>query len=204
MKTEVIKIDPLSPAEEIVKKAARIIRAGGLVVFPTETVYGLGGDGSSPEVVRRIYRIKARGRDKPLARLIGERGELDSIIWKSGHRKLAEKFWPGPLTLIVKWADGSRRGIRFPDHILTRRLIRESAVPLVATSANLSGEPAVTGGGEAREKFSGKVDLVLDGGKTGGKASTVLDLTVFPEKILRFGPISKEELEECLGHPIID
>jgi len=202
LKTEIIKTDPLHPEKEIIRKAARLLRSGELVIFPTETVYGLGADGSSPEALEKIFRIKGRPRDKPLTRLIGDWSELKSVIWQSGHLALAKRFWPGPLTLIVELSDGSRCGIRFPDHALTRGLIRESAVSLVATSANVSGRPAAFTAVEAGEQFFGRVALIIDGGPAPGTSSTVLDLTTFPEELLRSGMITGEQIESCLGHAI--
>ena len=200
MKTSFLQIDPFAPDDRLIGYVARMIRAGKVVIFPTETVYGLGGDGGNPEVVKRIYRIKGRGGDKPLARLVGGWEELKGIEWGRGHRKLAELFWPGPLTLILRLADGSRQGIRFPDQPFLQEVIRRSGVLFVATSANLSGKPEAASGEEARRLFSGKVDLILDGGEVSGRPSTVCDLTVSPEKILREGPIPRAEIEKVLRH----
>lgn len=202
MKTKIITLDPAAPSEKTLNETVRVIRKGGVLIFPTETVYGLGGDGRQVDVVNRIYEIKGREKRKPLSRLIADWKEVEALLEKAEHRRLAERFWPGPLTLILKLPDGSRQGFRFPDHIFVQRMIRRSKVPIVATSANLSREPEVATGEEAREKFSGQVDLILDGGRVSGCPSTVLDLSVYPEEILRKGPVSKEDMEKYLGHKV--
>lgn len=195
MKTKVIVFDPAAPADGVTGEAVRAIRAGGLVVFPTETVYGLGGDGGRVEVVNRIYELKGRRWDKPLVRLIADLKEVENLFKKTAHRRLAETFWPGPLTLILEQPDGVRQGFRVPVCLFARKLAAECGVPLVATSANPSGGPEVVSGEEARRLFSGAVDLIVDGGTLAGTASTVLDLTVSPEKILRPGPITQKQIE---------
>ena len=202
MKTEIIRLDPAGSPDEAAEAAARVIGAGGVVVFPTETVYGLGGDGGRGEVRERICEIKGRERDKPLARLIADPREVEGLLRDAGHRRLVEKFWPGPLTLVLRGPDGTKQGFRLPDFPFIRKVIGECGCPLVATSANPSGGPEITGGEEARAEFAGLVDLIIDGGEVSGSASTVLDLTVRPEKILREGPVSREEIEEVLGREI--
>ncbi len=203
MKTEIITLDPASPSEEAVEAAARVIGAGGVVVFPTETVYGLGGDGGRAKVRERIYEIKGRERKKPLARLIADPREVEDLLEDAGHHRLVEKFWPGPLTLILRGPDGSKQGFRLPDLLLVRKLIEKCGCPLVATSANPSGGPEVTDGEGAREGFDGLVDLILDGGKISGSASTVLDLSSAPAKLLREGPVTREEIEGVLGRTVL-
>ncbi len=203
MKTEVITLDPASPSREAVETAARVIGAGGVVVFPTETVYGLGGDGGRAKVRDRIYEIKGRKRNKPLARLIADPREVEGLLEDAGHRRLVEKFWPGPLTLILREPDGTKQGFRLPDLLLIRKVIEECGCPLVATSANPSGGPELTDGEGAREGFIGLVDLILDGGEVSGTASTVLDLSVSPAKLLREGPVTREEIEATLGRAVL-
>ena len=202
MSATVLQINPASPDPEIIKTAAAILRRGGIAIFPTDTVYGIGGDGRRKEVIRRICKIKGRPAKKPLARLISAPEEGRRWLKRPEHRKLAERFWPGPLTLIILLPGGPRRGFRCPEQPLIRNLIELSGIELAATSANLSGRREVMSGEEARQIFSERVDLILDGGIISGPPSTVLDLTVFPAKILRAGPISRPEIEECLGYAI--
>ncbi|MDP8213794.1 MAG: L-threonylcarbamoyladenylate synthase [Candidatus Euphemobacter frigidus] len=202
MRTQIIKLNAPGWRSEVLAEAARVVRGGGVIVFPTDTVYGLGGDGNRREVVERIYEIKKRRADKPLIRLIASLDEVESCLRNPDHRRVAEKFWPGPLTLILTLSDGSRRGFRFPGHDFLCRLIGEIGVEMVATSANPSGHSEITDGTVARRDFSGKVDLIIDGGEVSGRPSTVLDLTVSPERILREGPITREQIEACLGHRI--
>jgi L-threonylcarbamoyladenylate synthase len=204
MRTLSIRIDPHAPDSGVIARAAEAVKKGGVIVFPTETVYGLGGDAGRPEAVRRIYRIKGRPEEKPLVRLVADWEEMEEVRWDKEHRKLAQRFWPGPLTLILPFAGGGTQGFRFPDHDLTRRLVRAAGVPFAATSANRSGEAEAKSGEEAERIFFGEVDLILDAGEVRGQASTVLDLSVSPEKILRKGPISRKEIEKVLGHSIID
>ncbi len=202
MSATVLQIDTARPDPEIIKSAATILRRGGIAIFPTDTVYGIGGDGRREEVIRRICQIKGRPEDKPLVRLISSPEAVSEWLTRPEHRQLAERFWPGPLTLILLLPGGLRRGFRCPDQPLVRDLIKFSGIELAATSANLSGEPEAVSGEEACQIFSGKVDLILDGGRISGRPSTVLDLSVSPEKILRPGPVTRAEIEESLGYPI--
>ena len=183
--------------------AGRIIACGGVVVFPTETVYGIGGDGSNPIVVDKIYRIKKRSGDKPLVRLIASLDPVRHLLDGEGELRLLEEFWPGPLTVILRSPEGATRGYRLPGHEFVRRMIEKSGVELVATSANRSGEPAITRGAMARREFGGRVDLIIDGGKVMGRSSTVLDLAVSPPRILREGPVTWAEIEACLGYRVL-
>ncbi|MFH1039238.1 MAG: L-threonylcarbamoyladenylate synthase [PVC group bacterium] len=202
MNTRFIHLNHREKEPEALFEAGRILAEGGVILFPTETVYGLGGDGNNPAVVKRIYRIKKRSGNKPLVRLIADREKIRSLPAEEGQRRLLEEFWPGPLTVILRTPEGIHQGYRLPGHDFLRRLIEESGVALVATSANLSGEPAIIDGAAARRLFSGKVDLIIDGGEVAGAASTVLDLTASPERILREGPVTREEIEACLGHRV--
>ncbi|MCX6349757.1 MAG: L-threonylcarbamoyladenylate synthase [Candidatus Aureabacteria bacterium] len=201
--TLLLHVDPYSPDPGVIARAAEAVKKGGVIVFPTETVYGLGGDAGRPEAARRIYRIKGRPEEKPLVRLVADWEEMEEVRWDTEHRRLAEWFWPGPLTLILPLAGGGTQGFRFPDHDLTRRLVRAAGVPFAATSANRSGEAEVKNGEEAERIFFGEVDLILDAGEVGGQASTVLDLSVSPPRLLREGPISWKELEKVLGLRIL-
>ncbi len=201
--TLLLRIDPRAPDPDAVSPAAAAVKKGGIIVIPTETVYGLCGDGGRADVVKRIYAIKGRAENKPLTRLAADWGDLDEVGWRPEARRVAEKFWPGPLTLVLPLRDGGAQGFRFPDHALTRAIVREAQVRFVATSANRSGEPPAVDGEEAERIFGGVVDLILDGGKVGGAASTVLDLSVTPPRLLREGPVSRKELEKAWGRAIL-
>ncbi len=201
--TLLLPIDPSAADPAVIARAADAVRKGGVIVFPTETVYGLGGDGGRPEVVRRLFAIKGRAEEKPLARLAADWNDLAEVDWREETRRLAEKFWPGPLTLILPLRDGRAQGFRFPDHALTRAIVRGSGVPFVATSANRSGESEARSGEDVRRLFSGRVDAILDAGEIRGRASTVLDLTISPPRLLREGPVSRKELEKAWGGAIL-
>lgn len=201
--TLLLRIDPSAPDPAVVARAAAAVRKGGIIILPTETVYGIGGDGGRAEVVRRIYAIKGRTETKPLVRLAADWADLDDVSWRPETRKIAGTFWPGPLTLILPLRDGRAQGFRFPDHAVTRSIVRAAGVPFVATSANRSGEAEVRSGEEAGKIFSGQVEMILDAGEIRGAASTVLDLTVSPPRLLREGPVSRKDLEKAWGRAIL-
>ena len=201
--TEHVDLSLSGWSQEILDTAVRVLAGGGVVLFPTETVYGLGGDGGNPAVVERIYRIKKRSGDKPLVRLIADQSEIRPMLTEDGQAGLLRKYWPGPLTVILRTPEGITRGYRIPGHEFIRRMIEESGVEMVATSANRSGEPAIMDGAAARREFGGRVDLIIDGGKVTGIASTVLDLSVSPPRILREGPVPRAEIEACLGYRVL-
>ena len=183
-------------------ETTRVLVGGGVVLFPTETVYGLGGDGANPSVVEKIYRIKNRSGDKPLVRLLADQAEISQMLTEDGQAVLLRKYWPGPLTVILRRPGGATCGYRIPGHHFVRRMIEESGVEMVATSANQSGEPAITDAVVACREFGGRVDLIIDGGRVSGSASTVLNLSVSPPRILREGPVTRSEIEACLGYKV--
>jgi len=192
---------------EALVEAARILAAGGVIAFPTDTVYGLACDLFNEEAVDRIYRIKARPVYLPLIAMLAEAEQwprVASALPESARRFMA-RFWPGPLTIILPAREdipavvrggGTTIGMRIPDHAVARELLRLAARPLATTSANLSGRPAACTAEEAAEQLGDAVDLILDAGPCpGGQASTVVDCTVEPPKILREGPITAEMLK---------
>jgi L-threonylcarbamoyladenylate synthase len=208
MACQLIKIHSQKPEKEILQKAAKIIREGGLVAFPTETVYGLGANALDKKAVRKIFEVKRRPLDNPVIVHIAKIEDLD-LLSKSipkEARILAEKFWPGPLTLVLFkkkivpdeiTAGGETVAIRMPKNKIALELIKTSGVPIAAPSANLAGKPSPTTAQHVFEDLGEKVDLILDGGKTKiGLESTVVDLTVKPPQILRPGGISFEELKK--------
>ena len=193
----------------LLNQAVQILRDGGVVAFPTDTVYGVGVDPSQPEAVRKLYRIKGRPEDKPIAILVGSIEDVARVAQTPSRTfsRLADRFWPGGLTLIVETrelppeitAGGSTVGVRMPDHPLTLELLRGFGGPIATTSANRSGQNPATSAEEVGAQLGDRVNLIVDGGDTITKvASTVLDLSVSPPKILRHGGISEELLMECL------
>ncbi len=195
MRTEIIPADQ----PDAITRALGVLRRGGLVVFPTDTVYGLGASAFMPESIERLFVVKGRDNAKAIAILLGETTQLDLVANDIGDsaRRLAAHFWPGPLTLVVPSRPGLPEvlsplptiGIRIPDHPLALTLLRRAG-PLATTSANLSGQPSPVTAEEAAEQLRGRVRLILDGGRTpGGIPSTVVDCTTPEPVILRPGPL---------------
>jgi L-threonylcarbamoyladenylate synthase len=197
--------------EKHVRQAVSILKEGGVVAYPTDTVYGLGADAFNEEAVRRIYRVKQRPLDQPLSILIADKSDLVQIsdALPETARLLAERFWPGGLTLVLRklpsvphWitAGGSTVAVRIPDHPVTLDLIRSLGKPLIGTSANLSGLPSVTSAEEVRAQLGDAVDFILDGGIcSGGIESTVVDVTGKVTVILREGAVSRIAIAEIPG-----
>ncbi len=202
MKGKIIKIDPRNPEEDKISEAASVIRGGGLVIFPTDTVYGLGADARNKEAVGKVYQVKKRPQNKPLIIQVGDVGQIHSLVAAVPRQAsvLIEKFWPGALTLVFKRKDSSQTvALRMPDNRIALSLMKRAEAPLTSPSANLSGKPSPSRIEEIDEELVRKVDLVIDGGKTKiGVASTILDLTTFPPKVLREGAIPTREIESLL------
>ncbi len=202
--------------EEALQGAGRIIKAGGLVAFPTETVYGLGGDALNPDSSRKIYAAKGRPSDNPLIVHISMFDDIYGITERVPEAavRLAEAFWPGPLTMILPKSDRvpsettgglDTVAVRFPSHPAARRLIKYSGGYVAAPSANLSGRPSPTMAKYVIEDMEGRVDAVVDGGEVGiGLESTIVDLTVEPPQILRPGYVTAEKLAGVLGQVDVD
>ena len=203
--------DPATP--EI---AAGIIRRGGLVAIPTETVYGLGANGLDEAAVASIFAAKGRPQDNPLILHVAEPKEMEKFchsIPESAYA-LADKFWPGPLTMVLPARDVvpkrttaglSTVAVRCPDNDATRAIIRLSGVPIAATSANLSGKPSTTTAEHVLHDHDGKIDAIVDGGPCRvGVESTIVDLTEERPRLLRPGGITPEQLLEVLGDLVID
>lgn len=190
------------------ERAREIIQRGGLIAFPTDTVYGIGASAFDQDAIEAIYLVKERSHLKAIPILIGDPGEIGRLaasIPPSAER-LIHHFWPGALTLVLpihpdlppNLSEGETIGIRVPDHLPARELLRATG-PLAATSANLSGQPSALTAQEVQHSLAGRLDLILDGGPApGGLASTVLDLTADPPRILREGPVSAAEIQEIL------
>ena len=199
-----------------IKEAARILREGGLVAFPTETVYGLGADGLNTEAAARIYEAKGRPSDNPLILHIARMEDLSGIVREIPKiaLRLAERFWPGPLTMIFPKAacvpEGTTGGlntvaVRMPKHPLALALIEAAGIPVAAPSANLSGRPSTTTAAHVREDMEGRIDSIVDGGAVGVELeSTIVDVTGEKPMMLRPGYITKEMLEEVVGEVLLD
>lgn len=197
--------------EQFLQQAVSILREGGVIAYPTDTVYGLGADAFNEKASTRIFRIKQRPLTRPFPLLIADESELVGLTTGISEiaQRLVKQFWPGGLTLVVQkssslpdWltAGGDTIAVRVPDHIITRTLIRELGKPLVGTSANLSGSPSVTSAQKVRLQLEGKVDFILDGGVCpGGVESTVIDLTKEIPIIIREGAISQDTIAKFLA-----
>ena len=204
MKTIVITNDDLSYAVEIIKR-------GGLVAVPTETVYGLAGNGLDAEAVAKIYEVKGRPAIKPLSLLVPDLSVAETVCAEipGPARKLAEKYWPGPLTIVlprrenvpdIVTAGGATIGVRCPDHAKTLEFLRLVGVPAAAPSANISDMPSPKSAEEVLAYFDGKIDCVIDGGVcTLGVESTIVSLVGETYKILRQGALPEEEIRKTLG-----
>ena len=191
--------------------AAEIICAGGLVAVPTETVYGLAGNGMDEKAVEKIYEVKGRPAIKPLSLMVASPEEIGryAVDVPEAAKALAEKFWPGPLTIVLKAnpdipeivrAGGDTIGLRCPDHALTLKALREAGVPFAAPSANLSGAPSPKTAGDVLKVFDGVIDAVIDGGAcTLGRESTILDMSKKPYRVLRQGALPEESISDALA-----
>jgi tRNA threonylcarbamoyl adenosine modification protein (Sua5/YciO/YrdC/YwlC family) len=195
---KIVKVDPVSPREESLKQAAGVLAGGGLVIIPTETVYGIAADSSNQKTIERLYSIKQRPKDKPFSLHIDEKEKVELFAKDIpvAAYKLIEKFWPGPLTLILKSRNTGTIGIRLPDNTVARKVIALSRVNVVCPSANISGKPAPVNFQEAIQDLKDLVDFALDTGETaGGVESTIVDLTVSPLRVAREGAIKAAEIE---------
>ena len=191
--------------------SAEIIKNGGIVVFPTETVYGIGTNGLDKEAVERLYKIKERPLNKPISLLVSDYEMIEKVVKDINELeyKIMKKFFPGPLTIILNKKDivpdivtsrGSTVGIRMPEEEITRKLIEYAGVPIAAPSANISGKPSGIDLQEIIKEFGDKVDCYIDGGKSKiGIGSTIVKVENNTIKILREGSISKKEIEDLIN-----
>ena len=215
MKTEVIKIDPEHMNLEEIQRAGKLLAEGELVAFPTETVYGLGGAALQPEAAGKIYAAKGRPSDNPLIVHIPDVSALRRIVTEVPPQaeKLAEAFWPGPLTMIF-WKNDQvpcattggmdTVAVRMPNHPVALELIRQSGCLIAAPSANTSGRPSPTEAAHVAEDMDGRIPMILDGGSVDiGIESTIIDLTESVPMVLRPGYITPEMLSEVLGESVI-
>lgn len=202
--------------KNVLNQAGNILKSGGLVAFPTETVYGLGADALNEDAAKKTYEAKGRPSDNPLIVHIAELEDLESIVKEIPEKAkvVAEQFWPGPLTMVFYKTDkvpyGTTGGletvaVRMPDHVLAREVIQAGGGYISAPSANSSGRPSPTSAAHVEEDLTGKIDMILDGGLVEiGVESTILDMTSEIPMILRPGAITKEMLETIIGEVAVD
>ena len=220
MKTLLLKVNPENPDPAKIRLAAEIIQRGGLVAFPTETVYGLGADALNSEAVLALFKAKKRPLDNPPIVHVADPAEVSRLVVEVPKKAelLMERFWPGPLTLIFKRSNLVPKvtvagldtvAIRMPKHKVALELIRQSRCPIAAPSANLAGKPSPTTAQHVYEDLNGRIDAIIDGGATNiGVESTVVDLSVDPPMLLRPGGTSFEALKKVLSdlrlHPFVE
>ncbi|MBR1672319.1 MAG: threonylcarbamoyl-AMP synthase [Fretibacterium sp.] len=213
MRTLRLELDPWNPDPVILGEAAGVIRHGGLVAFPTETVYGLGANALDPEAVKKIYAAKGRPSDNPLILHLSRPEQAEPLVHADERaQRLMTAFWPGPLTLVLKAKDTvpsvTRGGLetaalRMPDHPVASALIEAAGCPVAAPSANASGRPSPTDAQTVWEDLQGRVDMILDSGPVRvGIESTVVDVSAERPLLLRPGGMSREALEGFLGVPL--
>lgn len=211
-----LKVDPVHPEREVIEKAGLILRGGGLVAFPTETVYGLGANALDGRAVARIFKAKGRPADNPIIVHVAGRQQVDALTESLpiSAQVLMETYWPGPLTLVLpvgkrvpeEVTTGLRTvAVRLPAHPVALAFIKAAGVPVAAPSANISGRPSPTSAEHVLHDLNGKIEAVLDGGPAGvGVESTVLDVTSQVPIVLRPGGITPEDLRDVLGKVDID
>ncbi len=216
METKLLIVDTINPQEDSVNAAANILKNGGLVAIPTETVYGLAANALDADAVAAIFAAKGRPQDNPLIVHIAEFEELTPLVTEVPEkaRLLARAFWPGPLTIILKRsplvptvvsAGLDTVAVRMPSHPVARAIIKAAGVPLAAPSANLSGSPSPTCAQHVLEDMNGRIPLVIDGGSCSvGVESTVVSLVGDTPALLRPGGVSAEQLAQVIGGVTID
>ncbi len=211
VRTQVVEVNPQEPEPEVVERTAGVLRQGGLVVVPTDTVYGLVCDPGRREAVERIYRVKQRRREMPLALLLHDASQVSDYVshLPEAAARAMQHFWPGALTVVVRErgeatatvrARGDTVGLRLPAHLVPRAVSEAVGCPLASTSANRSGGRAPVTAAEVCEDLEGLVELVLDAGRTPlGEESTVVSFAESPPRVLRLGAIGLGRLREVLG-----
>lgn len=211
METKIITVEEENIQEELLQEAGEILKRGGLVAFPTETVYGLGGDALNRDSSRKIYAAKGRPSDNPLIVHISKWEDIYPIVEQVSEEaeKIAAAFWPGPLTMILpksqlvpyETTGGlDTVAVRMPSHKVAQKLIAYAGGYVAAPSANISGKPSPTKAKYVAEDMDGRIDMIIDGGEVGiGLESTIIDLTVSPPQILRPGFITQQMLSQVLG-----
>ena len=201
--------------ENDIAEAAEVIKNGGLVAVPTETIYGLAANGLSEAAVEKLFEAKGRPETNPISLFVADMKDAEQFCRDIPDEAyvLGGQFWPGPLTMILKrrenvpdiiTAGSDSVGVRCPDNALTLELLKKAGVPLTGTSANISGQPGANNIAEVMAYFDGKIERAIDGGEcTGGVPSTVLDMTGDRPRILRQGALSREDIEDALKEGVL-
>ena len=196
--TKIIKIDYQNIKENYIKQAAQVLASGGLVIIPTETVYGIAANMLNKKAVDKLYEIKQRPKNKPFSLHVDKKEKIEDFVIPvtPATYRIIDRFWPGPLTLVLKAKDKTSIGIRMPNDEIALAIIAAAGVPVICPSANISGKPAPVNFQDAIKDLDGLVDLAVDAGRTKlGVESSVVDLTVEPLRILREGLLKKGEIE---------
>ena len=209
--TTIIKINPEKPEPDRIGEAVAILKSGGVIAFPTETFYGLGADARNEAAIEKIFGIKGRDFKNPILVVIGDVTHLETFAGDvpDEARRLMERFWPGPLTIVFRaapsvspklTAGSGKIGIRLTSHPIAMEISKRLGGPVTATSANLTGAPESSSAVEVISQLEGKLDGVIDGGRTpGGKGSTIVDVTAYPPKVLREGMIPPSLIQDTLA-----
>lgn len=207
MKTRVLSVDPKTPQPESIRQACEVLRMGGLVAFPTDTLYALGANALDPLAIERVFTIKGRHHGKPLSVLVGSVEAAAALgDLSDGIRALMQSFWPGPLTVVVKaslqippvlTAATGTVGLRMPAGTVAQAVLAAFGGPIIGTSANKAGGADPADAKTVQRSVGGQIDLVLDGGRVAvGVPSTVIDCTRVPARVLREGAVAKARLAE--------
>ena len=208
---EILKVSADRSEEDVITSAAAVISRGGVIAYPTETIYGLGADATNEQAIRRIFEIKGRDFANPISVIIGNPQDIYPLVREvtDTAQKLMDTFWPGPLTIVFKSADGvsplitastGKIGIRLTSHEVARQIAAKTGKPLTATSANLSGAQECASASEVAVQLGDKIDAIIDLGNTSGTiGSTIIDVTCTPLAILREGAINRKTIEKYLN-----
>ena len=200
-------------AEGCLREAVAVLKGGGLVVYPSDTVYGLGAAASDSRAAARLFVVKGRPSQKAVSLLLADAEDMPPLCAEvpSVARRLAERFWPGPFTLVLRRSPefhsealgGDTLALRVPDHPFLREMIRRLGEPITGTSANRSGQPSCRTAREAQRELGDTVDLIIDGGPSrAGPESTVVDITAESPKLVREGAIGRAEMEQVVGREV--
>ena len=216
METKLVKVDTENPEKSVLTEAAEILKNGGLVACPTETVYGLGANGLDEKACKRIYEAKGRPSDNPLILTIGDLDGLYKIVGKvtENAKKIIDAFWPGPITLVLPKADCVPEtvtggldtvAVRYPSNKIARELIKIAGIPVAAPSANSSGKPSPTRASHVEFDLNGKIEMIIDGGAADwGLESTILDVSEDKPVLLRPGAVTQDMIEDVVGEIDVD
>lgn len=216
METKLVKVDTENPEKSVLTEAAEILKNGGLVAFPTETVYGLGANGLDEKACKRIYEAKGRPSDNPLILTIGDLDGLYKIVGKvtENAKKIIDAFWPGPITLVLPKADCVPEtvtggldtvAVRYPSNKIARELIKIAGIPVAAPSANSSGKPSPTRASHVEFDLNSKIEMIIDGGAADwGLESTILDVSEDKPVLLRPGAVTQDMIEDVVGEIDVD